>query len=605
MPERGDHLTNIQGTAQATTSQMQSYIKRVNPKVAQSVINMIPYYISEGEAEGIRGDIAFAQSCLETGNFTFSGSAVTLNQNNFAGMGVTSNGMKGESWSTPQEGICAQIQHLKAYATTSPLNNVCVDKRYVYVDKGCAPYVEWLGIQENPKRKGWASGKDYGTKILNILNEILQEGTGGNMNIIETNLSFGSLSRRGATNRIILHHAEAKTCTPQQIHQWHKNNGWSGAGYHFLVRKDGSVYRLRPEWAIGAHAQGANSDSIGVCFEGSFMTEHMGQTQINAGKSIVSYLKGQYGISKVQAHRDVGSTNCPGTNFPFAEIAGASDYVVPTKNYLSKGDTGSAVEELQELLNKAGYNLTVDGDFGVATDKAVRDYQAKHGLAKDGCAGTATMASLRNTASGRTYMQRGDTGEKVRELQHKLNQYGGYGLSVDGDYGQATENAVKQFQNEFGLAVDGQAGNATIAKLDAEIVKISGQWVKQDGKWWYKYKDGSYPKNCWKKIDGKWYHFDASGWMQVGWIALNGTWYYLDTNGGMVEGWVELKGVWYYLTPESGAMKIGWLQLGDKWYYLKSDGAMACNELLTIGKEPYYFMSDGHMARTNARGALV
>lgn len=89
-------MTNIQGTAQATTSQMQSYIKRVNPKVAQSVINMIPYYISEGEAEGIRGDIAFAQSCLETGNFTFSGSAVTLDQNNFAGIGVTSNGMKGE-----------------------------------------------------------------------------------------------------------------------------------------------------------------------------------------------------------------------------------------------------------------------------------------------------------------------------------------------------------------------------------------------------------------------------------------------------------------------------------------------------------------------------
>lgn len=171
-------MTNIQGSAVATVSQMQSYIKRVNPKVAQSVINMIPNYISEGEAEGIRGDIAFAQSCLETGNFTFSGSAVTLDQNNFAGIGVTSNGMKGESWSTPQQGIRAQIQHLKAYATNSPLNNVCVDKRYKYVDKGCAPYVEWLGIQENPKKKGWAAGTNYGIKILNIIDAILKEGTG-------------------------------------------------------------------------------------------------------------------------------------------------------------------------------------------------------------------------------------------------------------------------------------------------------------------------------------------------------------------------------------------------------------------------------------------
>ena len=527
-------MTNIQGSAQVTVAQMQTYIQQVNPNIAQSVINMIPFYLSEGETEGIRGDIAFAQSCLETGNFTFFGSAVSLSQNNFAGIGVTSNGIKGESWSTPQEGIRAQIQHLKAYATNSPLNGICVDKRYKYVDKGCAQYVEWLGIQENPKRKGWAAGKDYGNKILNILSKVLKEGTDNVMNIIETNLSFGSLSRRGTTNRIILHHAEATSCTPQQIHQWHKNNGWSGAGYHFLVRKDGNIYRLRPEWAVGAHAQGANSDSIGVCFEGSFMTEHMGQTQINAGKAIVSYLKGQYGISKVQAHRDVGSTNCPGTNFPFAEIAGASDYVAPVKNYLSKGDTGSAVKELQELLNKTGYNLNVDGDFGAATDKAVRDYQAKHGLAKDGCAGTAT-----------------------------------------------------------------------IAKLDAEIAKIGGQWIEQEGKWWFKYKDGSYPKNCWKKIDGKWYHFDGSGWMQVGWLNLGGTWYYLNGNGAMAEGWIELKGIWYYLIPGSGEMKVGWLQLGEKWYYLKSNGAMACNELLVIGKEPFYFMSDGHMGRTNARGALV
>ena len=90
--------------------------KLKNSDVAQSVVDMIPLYLSEGKAEGVRGDIAFAQSCLETGNFGFSGSAVTLDQNNFCGMGVTSNGMKGNSFDTPQLGIRAQIQHLKAYA---------------------------------------------------------------------------------------------------------------------------------------------------------------------------------------------------------------------------------------------------------------------------------------------------------------------------------------------------------------------------------------------------------------------------------------------------------------------------------------------------------
>ncbi len=81
--------TKIAGAAQATVDQMKAYIKEKNPDAAQSVFKMIPLYISEGAAEGIRGDVVFAQSCLETGNFTFKGSAVTLDQNNFCGMGVT------------------------------------------------------------------------------------------------------------------------------------------------------------------------------------------------------------------------------------------------------------------------------------------------------------------------------------------------------------------------------------------------------------------------------------------------------------------------------------------------------------------------------------
>lgn len=555
------NTTNIQGTAVATIAQMQSYIKRVNSKVAQSVINMIPYYISEGEAEGIRGDIAFAQSCLETGNFTFSGSAVSLSQNNFAGMGVTQTGMKGESWNTPQEGIRAQIQHLKAYATNSPLNNVCADKRYVYVDKGCAPYVEWLGIQENPKRKGWAAGKNYGTKILNILNTILQERTGETMNIIETYLSFDSLSKRGVTRRAVLHHAEAKTCTPQQIHQWHKNNGWAGAGYHFLVRKDGKIYRLRPEWAVGAHAEGSNSDSIGICFEGSFMSETMGQAQINAGRELVAYLKGKYGFSKVQAHRDVCSTNCPGKNFPFTEVTNTSAISSPTKNYLSKGDNGAAVKELQELLNKAGnYGLKADGDFGDATDKAVRDYQKKHNLGVDGCAGTATMASLREVTK--------DKNNNDIAIGMATNGLVLTGSDVNVRTEPETGSIKKSLSKGTVIRCDKRRwvnGSCWFHYADGWVSgKYLEGWVKESNKWWYLCAGYTYPKSAWKQVGKTWYYFDASGWM-----------------------------------------KTGWLQIGDKWYWLKSSGAMAHDEMIKIGKEIYYFLSDGHMARTNARGALV
>lgn len=95
------------------------------------------------------------------------------------------------------------------------------------------------------------------------------------MNIVETNLSFSALSKRSKTNRAILHHAEAKTCSAADIHSWHKNNGWAGIGYHFVVHKDGTIERGRPEDTIGAHASNNNSDSIGICFEGDFMTETM------------------------------------------------------------------------------------------------------------------------------------------------------------------------------------------------------------------------------------------------------------------------------------------------------------------------------------------
>ena len=167
-----DSYTKIASKPVATAEQMIAYIKSKKQNVAQSVIDMIPLYLSEGEIEGIAGDIAFAQSCLETGNFWFAGSNVTLDQNNFCGMGVTSGNKKGNSFETPQIGIRAQIQHLKAYANTEPLVNECVDPRFRYVKRGCAEYVEWLGIQENPSGKGWAAGAGYGNKILRILKNV-------------------------------------------------------------------------------------------------------------------------------------------------------------------------------------------------------------------------------------------------------------------------------------------------------------------------------------------------------------------------------------------------------------------------------------------------
>jgi hypothetical protein len=148
---------------------------RINPNTASFASEIAKLYIEEGTAEGIRGDIAAAQSMIETGNFTFTGSAVKLEQNNFCGMGVTGAGVSGNSFSSRQEGIRAQIQHLKAYATDEALKQECVDPRFKYVERGCAPYVEYLGQQENPNGKGWAAGAGYGAKITAVLDKIIAE----------------------------------------------------------------------------------------------------------------------------------------------------------------------------------------------------------------------------------------------------------------------------------------------------------------------------------------------------------------------------------------------------------------------------------------------
>lgn len=184
------------------------------------------------------------------------------------------------------------------------------------------------------------------------------------LNIIEKTYSLnGKLSIRSKTERIILHHAESSSCTVEDIDNWHKKNGWTCIGYHFFVKKDGTIYRGRQENSVGAHAGGANSNSIGICFEGRYETEQMPDAQVEAGKELVAYLKNKYGISKVQKHSDVCSTSCPGKNFKFDEIANvqASNITVTTNNDKEVKVVVGSIETIQSTLNSR-YNLNIAVD---------------------------------------------------------------------------------------------------------------------------------------------------------------------------------------------------------------------------------------------------
>lgn len=174
--------TAIMGEAQATAQQMALFCrgKNAEPKLTSCTLEQLAeIFLEEGKAEGVRGDVAFAQSLHETGYFKFGG-IVLPSQNNFAGIGALNGNATGQAatFPDPRTGVRAQIQHLKAYASTEALVNACVDPRFSLVTRGSAPYVEWLGASDNPNGKGWAvPGKGYGASIVKLLGQIMAQET--------------------------------------------------------------------------------------------------------------------------------------------------------------------------------------------------------------------------------------------------------------------------------------------------------------------------------------------------------------------------------------------------------------------------------------------
>ena len=176
--------TPILGQARATVEQARAWLKAKAP----DWVSLADLYYGIAPRYGIRADVALAQAAKETGFFRFGG-LVKPWQNNFAGIGATGQasdgntplngadpvkvrfekGIHGAIFTDKATGVEAHIQHLYAYATKDPLpeGTVLVDPRFILVQRGTAPYVEYLGAAENPAGVGWAyPGHDYGKSIM-------------------------------------------------------------------------------------------------------------------------------------------------------------------------------------------------------------------------------------------------------------------------------------------------------------------------------------------------------------------------------------------------------------------------------------------------------
>ena len=115
-----------------------------------------------------------------------------------------------------------------------------------------------------------------------------------------------------------------KKCTVEDIHRIHINERkFFGIGYHFFIRKDGTVNIGRGIDEVGAHCKGFNDISVGVCFEGDYELEkEMPAEQLQAGRELIKMITDIYNDLEIRTHGNMPNqaTLCAGRYFPFDEL---------------------------------------------------------------------------------------------------------------------------------------------------------------------------------------------------------------------------------------------------------------------------------------------
>lgn len=163
-------LEQIMGQGHSSEVQLMVFLKSHYSDGLTQFPDLPKLYREEAGIEGINYDIAFAQMCIET-NFLRFGKTIRPEQNNFAGLGTIdmsqSESTHGASFPSPRIGIRAQIQHLKAYASTEPMVQAIVDPRFEYIRRGIAPSLQQLSGR-------WAADSQYHLKVLSVLRRLYE-----------------------------------------------------------------------------------------------------------------------------------------------------------------------------------------------------------------------------------------------------------------------------------------------------------------------------------------------------------------------------------------------------------------------------------------------
>ncbi|WP_185750688.1 peptidoglycan-binding protein [Clostridium sp. KNHs214] len=314
------------------------------------------------------------------------------------------------------------------------------------------------------------------------------------MNIIETEVSrrLKGLPHNNYPSRIVLHHAEATNCTVEDIDRWHRGRGWQGIGYHYFVRKDGQIYKGRPDYTMGAHCLHNNTNTIGICAEGKYMVETMPEVQKQA---IISLCK-SLGIKDIKGHRELNSTDCPGRNYPLEEIRNAvvnGKASTSTTKTAPSATSDTSVRDKIGVITGNGVNVRLDAGMDGAILGSVNKgdkvtlwslegewyhcYSLYKGynrcyIHKDYVKIINEAAISKPVQTKQETWQVNINGDIIRELQNELNIQYNAGIKVDGWAGDITIDH---------LPVVRQGAKGNITRIIQKILLLKGYKLPKYG----------------------------------------------------------------------------------------------------------------------------
>jgi len=137
----------------------------------------------------------------------------------------------------------------------------------------------------------------------------------------ETYKKMAKKTKNNKPTEIYVHHsggtdanplADTSEHTAKGMELWHLGKGWDGLGYHYVIHKNGDIWKGRPEHRNGAHAKGYNTKSIGICLAGNFDATLPTREQEDSLKELMIDIKTRYEIKGIKPHRSVANKTCYG-----------------------------------------------------------------------------------------------------------------------------------------------------------------------------------------------------------------------------------------------------------------------------------------------------